>query len=199
MIAEYEAYIKQHSNGQFTSLPGYFPNTTIPPEFPDPEASNPDASTHRLTNSPNYTMPSWLTLEGGTTVAPYPQGAGYTKIGDFKTLDELGRALCTSPGAGQISAHASAHVLIGGDMNTFQSPKDEIFPAWHKLIDYYRQLWASTPNGQAFFKANPDKLKPLPMGGMKMGGPLNSEYLANQPLFNPDGSPRGPLTASSSQ
>jgi hypothetical protein len=180
--------VAAHGGAEFDPLPGYAPNEPIPPEFPDPEAANPDAKTHRLTNSPKFDMPSWLTIEGGTTVAPYPPKARYTKLGDFKTLDDLGRALCTSPGPGQLSVHASAHVLIGGDMNTFQSPKDEIFACWHKKIDYYRQLWASTPNGQAFFAANPGQLKPLPMGNMKMGTTKGAIDLGRMPLFNPDGS-----------
>jgi hypothetical protein len=100
----------------------------------------------------NYGIPAYLTV-AGTANANWPStinidGTTYSKIGDFKDLDTLGRAI----GA---QYHGSLHGDVGGTMSTFYSPADPIFYAWHGLLDSLADVWLATTNGKAWAAAHP--------------------------------------------
>jgi hypothetical protein len=104
----------------YTAPVPYWPsNTPIPAEL----------SAGTLDTTPNVTPPSWTTMAGGTTPAPF---FGYTSLGQFKSSAELGRAI----GA---SYHGTVHGTVGGTMATFSSPLAPIFYPWHGYIDH---IWA---------------------------------------------------------
>jgi hypothetical protein len=102
--------------------------------------------------NPNLPLPSWATLQGGSTPDPV---FGYTSVRQFKSTDELGRALGANY-HGQVHAANDIHIAIGGDMNTFASPRAPIFFPWHGFIDQVLDDWrqravvAPTLTGQGF-------------------------------------------------
>lgn len=69
--------------------------------------------------------PTWLTFSGGSFPAPL---YGYRALWQFKSLDELGRAI-------DYGWHGKVHNTIGSDMMQYHSPIDPIFWPWHKWID----------------------------------------------------------------
>jgi tyrosinase-like protein len=111
---------------------GWDPSTQIPPalthehvlvsrrQTDDPFALNPHCKT-----------PAWATIAGGTEPAP---GYGYTRLAEFQSLDELGRAIDSG-------WHGLVHNTIDGDMSTFHSPIDPVFWRWHRWIDNVRADW----------------------------------------------------------
>jgi Common central domain of tyrosinase len=104
----------------YTAPVPYWPsNTPIPAEL----------SAGTLDTTPNVTPPSWTTMAGGTTPAPF---FGYPSLGQFKSSAELGRAI----GA---SYHGTVHGTVGGTMATFSSPLAPIFYPWHGYVDH---IWA---------------------------------------------------------
>jgi hypothetical protein len=114
-----EDYLGAQS-ADFSSPVPYWPsNTPIPSEL----------SAGTVDTTPNVTPPSWTTMAGGTTSAPF---FGYTSLGQFKSTAELGRAI----GA---SYHGTVHGTVGGTMATFSSPLAPIFYPWHGYIDH---IWA---------------------------------------------------------
>lgn len=129
-VAQFDAFRKTKG---YLPVSGWDPATPIPPglEHPhtlvaaratsDPYAANPACKT-----------PTWATIAGGTDTDPL---YGYTKLGQFQSLDELGRSI-------DDGWHGTVHNTIGGDMATFMSPIDPIFWRWHKWIDNIRAAWA---------------------------------------------------------
>jgi hypothetical protein len=119
----YNRWLEDYLGAQsadFTSPVPYWPsNTPIPSEL----------SAGTVDTTPNINPPSWTTMEGGTTPAPF---FGYTSLGQFKTTAELGRAI----GA---SYHGTVHNTVGGTMATFNSPAAPIFYPWHGFVDH---IWA---------------------------------------------------------
>jgi hypothetical protein len=144
-----------------TGLPvpsGWDPSTPVPAEFTDPAGT-------RDSSDPKVSLPAWLTPDGtgteqgnkdfGQTVTI--DGTEYKSLSDFKTPDELGRAL------GESGYHASVHNRMGGTMGTLESPKDATFYAWHGHVDELVDRWLATDSGKAWAAANPNS--PLLNGG----------------------------------
>ena len=111
-----DTWLQAKGKEKYTPVPFWEPSTMIPPEFSHPG---------RLTNTPSVPLPRWATLAGG--IVPDPL-FGHKSLGEFKSVDELGRAI-------NIMFHAAVHNNIGGDMSTFKSPKDPIFFPWHAFLD----------------------------------------------------------------
>lgn len=114
---------------------GWDPSTPIPNDLAHPHVleaarvtSNPFAS------NPACKTPTWATITGGSDPAP---GYGYTKLDQFQSLDELGRAIDSG-------WHGTVHNTIGGDMKKFHSPIDPVFWRWHRWIDNVRVTWEAT-------------------------------------------------------
>lgn len=92
----------------------------------------------RINNpNPNLPLPTWATLQGGSARDPV---FGYTSLMQFKSTDELGRALGANY-HGQVHAASDIHMAIGGDMNTFASPRAPIFFPWHSFLDQVLAEW----------------------------------------------------------
>lgn len=100
----------------------------------------------------DWGLPPYL---GGT---PHPNwqnsagldGANYFQLGDFESLDALGRVIGTS-------YHVPYHSRVGGTMiDPAISPTDPIFYGWHGLIDKIASNWLNTTKGQQWRAANPD-------------------------------------------
>jgi hypothetical protein len=136
-----------------TGLPvpsGWDPSTPVPAEFQDPAGT-------RVSSDPQVSLPGWLTTDGQGTEegnADFGQtvtidGKEYGSLNDFKTPDELGRAL------GESGYHASVHSRMGGTMGGFASPKDPTFYAWHGHIDGLIDQWLATDSGKEWAAANP--------------------------------------------
>jgi hypothetical protein len=138
MMAEFEAFIRR--NGKtIKEVPAWDPSKPVPDAFlKDPNPSFPKAQPQ------TFREPTWFRLRGGrTTDALF----GAKKLGDFKTVDDLGRSLGTGKN-GAMSHHARGHVEIAGTMNSFRSPKHPIFFPWHKHVDQIYAAWQTTPNGK---------------------------------------------------
>jgi hypothetical protein len=126
-IGKLEDSLSSQGKNQYVPLPTWNPIGPIPPEFSHPG---------RDSNNPGIALPSWATINGGTQGSPI---FGYTALGQFQSSDELGRAL----GA---NFHSSVHNAIGGDMETFASPRDPIFYPWHAFLDDIWSQWEALPS-----------------------------------------------------
>ena len=80
--------------------------------------------------------PTWATIAGGADIDPIH---GYTQLGQFQSLDELGRSI-------DAGWHGTVHNTIGGDMSMFHSPIDPIFWRWHRWVDNVRAAWVALHN-----------------------------------------------------
>jgi hypothetical protein len=80
--------------------------------------------------NPRVPTPTWATVQGGLTAAPL---FGHTALPQFRTSDELGRAI---PGY-----HGSVHGTLGGIMGGFASPQAPLFYMWHGYIDHIWEEW----------------------------------------------------------
>ena len=82
--------------------------------------------------NPKMPLPSWATVRGGTDTAPI---FAYTKLAQFKTMDELGRAIVNP-------YHDSLHGTVGGLMARITtSPRAPIFFLWHAFLDNVFANW----------------------------------------------------------
>lgn len=123
----------------FRATKGLPPVTAWDPSTPIPAnlAHDHPLVLPRLNNDPSSvdpgcSTPTWATIQGGSTPAP---GYGYLKLADFKSLDELGRAI-------DCGWHMKVHVTIGGDMGDLRiAPIDPVFWRWHHWIDNIRVNW----------------------------------------------------------
>lgn len=132
IIRRWAGYLKTHGK-TIKVAPIWDPSTPIPAEFLDPDpVKNP-----RNPNYKPFPIPTWATVEGGTAKDPL---YGYTRLGDFKSVDELGRALGASE-VGQLSFHARGHVEAGGTMAGLGSIKAAEFGGWHGLMDWLRKSY----------------------------------------------------------
>lgn len=122
------------------------PSQVVPPQLGDFK---------RNSVALNVQLPPWLTTAGSSSsTAPFngPPTApifGYTKLGDFKSLDELGRAL----GSGfpdNLGYHGAGHAAAGAVMWSRSAPEDPVFWLWHRHIDNIVETWIATPNGRAW-------------------------------------------------
>ncbi len=129
-IKNLENALINRGKNQYVPLPKWNPADPIPAEFSHPG---------RSTNNPGISPPSWITLAGGSIGDPV---FGYTSLGQFKSSDELGRALGSD-------FHGLVHMTIGGDMNSFRSPQDPIFYPWHAFLDDLWSDWQNSPNGKS--------------------------------------------------
>lgn len=119
-IGKLEDNLRSQGKNTYVPLPRWNPFDTIPAEFSHPG---------RNTSNPRIPLPSWATQAGGSDRDPI---FGYTSLGQFQSSDELGRSLGDN-------FHGSVHGTIGGDMNSFISPRDPIFYPWHAFLD---DLWS---------------------------------------------------------
>jgi hypothetical protein len=115
-----EDYLGAQGIHHYVPIAGWPSNVQIPAEL--------DAGT--ADTSPNVNPPTWTTLAGGAAADPV---FGYTKLGQFKTSNELGQSIGHS-------WHGQVHGAIGGTMATFESPEAPIFFPWHGYIDH---IWAN--------------------------------------------------------
>ena len=108
------------------------PATPIPANLDHPRTLiGARATSNPSSVNPACKTPTWATLAGGTTPDPL---YGYTRLGQFQSLDELGRSI-------DHGWHGTVHNTVGGDMATFSSPIDPVFWRWHKWIDNVRHTW----------------------------------------------------------
>jgi hypothetical protein len=113
---------------------GWDPSTPIPAALShDHVLTAPRATDNPFLVDPHCKTPTWATVTGGIDVEPL---YGYTNLCQFKSLDELGRAIDNG-------WHGTVHNTIGGDMSQFHSPIDPVFWRWHKWIDNVRAAWAA--------------------------------------------------------
>ena len=116
---------------RFIPLPIYNPVDPIPAEFSySPPANHPEWK--RVTNSPNWQLPSYFTLAGGNTPDPI---FGHTALKQFINAEELGDCIEMS------GYHGGLHNTVGGVMATFDSPRDPIFWPWHSHVDDIYWNW----------------------------------------------------------
>lgn len=138
MIAAMEQFITASGRDlDLVPLVEWRPSQVVPPQLGNVE---------RYSNTPNVRTPTWLTMAGGTDTAPI---FGYTKLADFKSLDELGRAF----GSGfpdNLGYHGAGHAAVGGVMWSRRAPQDPVFWLWHRHIDNIIESWITTPNGRAW-------------------------------------------------
>lgn len=118
---------------QLLPVTGWDPATKIPDAFDHPHFIHDRASDNPSAVAPGCKTPTWCSVEGGTDIDPL---FGYQKLLQFKSLDELGRAI-------DKEWHPLVHNTIGGDMGTTHSPIDPIFWRWHKWVDMIRARWAA--------------------------------------------------------
>lgn len=128
-IAKFDAF--RVSKG-LLPVSGWDPATPIPPALVHPHV----LTGARATDDPNAVnphcaTPTWATLAGGTDQDPQ---FGYTSLSQFRSLDELGRAIDSG-------WHGTVHNTIAGDMSQFHSPIDPVFWRWHRWIDDVRAIW----------------------------------------------------------
>lgn len=124
----------------FRGTKGLLPVSGWDPSTPIPAALSHDQviTAARATNNP-YSVdpfcktPTWATVAGGSDIEPL---YGYTSLCQFKSLDELGRAIDNG-------WHGTVHNTIGGDMSKFHSPIDPVFWRWHKWVDNIRAAWVA--------------------------------------------------------
>lgn len=129
-------YIQKFDSFRMTKglLPvtGWDPATPIPVDLAHPHVlMSGRATSNPASSNPACITPTWATLAGGTQMDPLH---GYTRLGQFQSLDELGRSIDSG-------WHGTVHNTIGGDMASFMSPIDPVFWRWHKWIDNVRAAW----------------------------------------------------------
>lgn len=108
------------------------PSTPIPANLDHPHVlTQPRATSDPYSTDPACKTPTWATMGGGADVDPL---WGYTRLGQFQSLDELGRSV-------DHGWHGTVHNTIGGDMSTFSSPIDPIFWRWHRWVDNVSRTW----------------------------------------------------------
>lgn len=94
-----------------------------------------------------WSPPAWLTKEGSNyTVTLF--GRPFSRLGDFRTLDELGQYI----GA---NVHGVGHAGLGGQMTGHNSVGVAPFMLWHEVIENIRREWLTTENGQRWLAAHP--------------------------------------------
>lgn len=133
-IGKLEDHLTQQGKGEYVPIPKWNPANRIPSEF---------SHSGRNTDDPQLPLPSWATIDGGTTTAPM---FDYTSLRQFRSSDELGRVLGHH-------YHGSIHNTVGGDMSTSSSPRDPIFFPWHAFLD---DLWSE-------WETNPQIESPIPL------------------------------------
>jgi hypothetical protein len=126
-IRRLEDYLGAQGTYFAAPIPAWNPATPIPLEL-RARINNPN---------PNLPLPTWATMPGGSARDPV---FGYTSLMQFKSTDELGRALGANY-HGQVHAANDIHMAIGGDMNTFASPRAPIFFPWHSFLDQVLDDW----------------------------------------------------------
>ncbi len=138
MVADMERFIRDSGRDlDLLPLVEWRPSQVVPAQLGQVE---------RFSTTPNVPTPSWLTLAGGGTGAPV---FGYTRLDEFKTLDELGRAFGSGP-PDNLGYHGAGHAAVGGVMWSRRAPEDPVFWLWHRHIDNVIETWLTTPNGQAW-------------------------------------------------
>jgi len=80
--------------------------------------------------NPAVSTPTWASVQGGVAAAPL---FGHTALAQFRTTDELGRAIA--------GYHGSVHGALGGLMTSFASPGAPLFYMWHGYIDHIWEEW----------------------------------------------------------
>ena len=138
MIVDMERFIRASGRDlDLVPLVEWRPTQVVPPQLGNVE---------RYSTTPNVRTPSWLTSEGGTERAPI---FGYTRLADFKSLDELGRAFGSGP-PDNLGYHGAGHAGVGGVMWSRRAPVDPVFWLWHRHIDNIVETWLATENGRAW-------------------------------------------------
>ncbi len=122
-----EDYLGAQGAYHSVPIPIWNPATPIPVEL-RARINNPN---------PNLPLPAWATVQGGTARDPI---FSYTSLLQFRSTDELGRALGANY-HGQVHAANDIHIAVGGDMNTFASPRAPIFFPWHSFLDEVLVEW----------------------------------------------------------
>ena len=114
-----EDYLGANGVHDYVPIPHWPSNMQIPAELAAGTADT----------TPNVNPPTWTTMEGGTETDP---AFGYTRLGQFKSTEELARAVGWS-------YHGTVHGAVGGTMASFESPRAPIFFPWHGYLDH---IWA---------------------------------------------------------
>jgi hypothetical protein len=92
---------------------------------------------HR-TENPNILLPTWATVEGGSTADPV---FGYTALCEFPSVNQLAKAI-DAPIAE--SFHSTVHNTVYGDMGpTSTALRDPLFWPWHNFVESRFKLWES--------------------------------------------------------
>lgn len=121
------------SKGLFR-VSGWDPATPIPPALSHDHVLMAGRDTDYPNSvNPHCKTPTWATVTGGSDPDPL---YGYTKLGQFQSLDQLGRSIDSG-------WHGTVHNTIGGDMSQFHSPIDPVFWRWHKWVDNVRAAWVA--------------------------------------------------------
>lgn len=130
-IDKFDAF--RHTKG-LIPVSGWDPSTPIPGNLDHPHVlTSARVTSNPFASNPTCKTPTWATIAGGVDPAP---SYGYTSLGQFQSLDELGRAIDSG-------WHGTVHNTIGGDMPQFHSPIDPVFWRWHRWIDNVRATWES--------------------------------------------------------
>ncbi len=128
-VEEFDAY--RISQG-FLPVTAWDPSTPIPAALShDYPLMDPRDTDYPYSIDPACKTPTWATFAGGSEPDPIH---GYTRLGQFQSLDELGRSIDSG-------WHGTVHNTIGGDMSHLHSPIDPIFWRWHKWVDNIRASW----------------------------------------------------------
>jgi hypothetical protein len=86
----------------------------------------------RRTETPGVPIPSWATPPGGAKPDPL---YGYRRLGEFPTVNRLGKAL-------DVGWHAKVAEAVGGDFGVAATaPRDPVFWAWCKRLDDILHTW----------------------------------------------------------
>ncbi len=122
----------------FPVVGGWDPSTRIPGSLKHDHVNGaPRLTDYPSRNNARCITPTWATEAGGSVPSPI---YGHYQLGDFLSLDELGREI--DPGDG--GWHMTVHTTIGGDMTVMgTSPIDPVFWAWHQWIDLIRNTWVT--------------------------------------------------------
>ena len=167
----------ERSIGPGFQMPEWENGTRIPPQFTDPmddpgtlddlEAAGIDAReiTRMRPRDDDGILPArpgYLTPEGGPPLEITAAllggslsdnrdlvGRSFSSLGDFESLDELGRVI-------GLRYHGAGHNVAGGAMMSFASPTDAAFFGWHQNIDGIVDDWLNTDNGQRWAADNPN-------------------------------------------
>ena len=167
VMREYAAWCAETANGGFdesqgarffelhcwlvTAFDGFRAKRRMRPVLPwDPSTKIPeylahDAKVHTERQSDNPSekdarckTPTWASVVGGSDPDPL---FGYLKLGQFRSLDELGRSIA-------YQWYNAVHMTIGGDMATFEAPVDPVCWVWFGWIRHIRRLWKSARDAE---------------------------------------------------